>query len=105
MDSDIIEQTEIMKIPLTQSSESKKSTIRYAWVILFKLDVNERNPFIMVKLREFVGSNFPWRAIEGELTQDFRMKAHSFSNMEGETYYIFAKVEYGKNHNRSILYL
>lgn len=79
--------------PLTQ--EEGRSKVKYAWVILFHYDVNESNPFSIVPLSTFVGSDFPWDSVEGILSPGFRMEKRTFSNMTGY-YTVFAKIEVGK---------
>ena len=96
MDLEIIKDTEIQRVPLTQ--DTSKSQIKYAWVILFLFDLNEKNPFRIAKLRDFIDSNFPWRSIKGELTKECRIRLHEFSCYPGKQYFIFAKIQYGTVH-------
>ena len=94
MDSEIIQNTEIQKIPLTQ--EVVKSKVKYSWVVLFDFDINNPNPFIIVKLRDFLDCVFPWRSIKEEFTREFRIQLYEFSNFPGKQFFIFAKIQYGK---------
>lgn len=93
MDSELIPDTEIQNVQNTQ--EGNVSANKYSWVILFLLDVNEMNPFSMVKLTEFLGTDFPWKSITGEMSRDNRIKPHEFQKNPGKRFYVFAKVQYG----------
>lgn len=79
--------------PLTQ--ENGISKVKYAWIVLFNYSINEPEPFSMVPISHFVGSDFPWDSVEGFLSAEFRSKKRSFSNLRGSFYTIFAKVEFG----------
>lgn len=79
--------------PMTQEG---RSTVKYAWIILFNYSINEAQPFSIVPLSNFVGSNFPWETVEGALSPEYRMRTWNFSNMPDDTFTIFAKVEVGK---------
>ena len=94
MDSEIIEETEIQRIPLTQ--EVPKSKVKYAWAILFLNDINERRPFMVFKLTKFLNTNFPWKAFEGEMSIALRIKEFEFTCMPNQKFFIFAKIQYGK---------
>lgn len=94
MDSEILQDTEVQGLPLTQ--EAVKSKIRYAFVILFEFNVDEENPFQIYSLKTFEKTNFPWRSIQSEMTRDLRIRQYELSCFPGKEYFIFAKVEYGK---------
>lgn len=94
MDSEIIPATQIAQLPLTQ--KDKKSKIKYSWIILFKFDVNETQPFSVAKLKDFADCDFPWNTITQELTHLARIQIHEFSCLPGHQYAIFAKIQYGK---------
>ena len=96
MDSEIIEGTQIMRIPLTQSNG--KSKVKYSWIVLFKIDVNEREPFFCEPVKTFEGSNFPLTSIQGEMKKECRIKSYEFNCFPGELFFIFAKVQKGKVH-------
>lgn len=81
--------------PLTQ--EQGKSTVQYAWVILFHYDIDDPTPFTIVPLSFFAGSDFPWSAVKGVLHSDFRSQKMTFSKIPGKEYMIFAKVEIGES--------
>lgn len=102
MDSEIIENTQVLKIPSTQ--EGVKSKVRYSWVVLFHFDINNENPFIIVKLRDFLDCEFPWRSIKQEFSREFRIKLFEFSCFPGKQFFIFAKIQYG-NYTRPTLYM
>ena len=93
MDSDIIPDTEIPKIPLTQ--ETVKSKVKYSWVVLFDFDINNPAPFMIVKLRDFLDCVFPWRSIKAEFTREFRIQLYEFSCFPEKQFFIFAKIQYG----------
>ena len=93
MDSDIIQGTEIQRLPLTQ--DENKSKIQYSWVILFDIDIHKPNPFFIVKLRDFVDTDFPWKSMKDVMTPETRIASHTCSNFPGSKFHIFAKVEYG----------
>lgn len=93
MDSEIIPDTEIQNVPLTQGQV--KSKIKYSWVILFKYDVNESNPFEMARLGQFLNSDFPWKVIKEELSKEYRTIVHELAGFPSSKVLIFAKVEYG----------
>lgn len=93
MDPEIIPDTEVQNIPLTQ--DVVQSKIRYAWAVLFENNVNEPKPFSIVRLRDFVDTNFPWSSFSGEMTSESRIKLHSFSTIPEKCFHIFAKIEYG----------
>ena len=79
--------------PMTQKSE--KSRVQYAWIILFKVDINEEEPFSIVPLKFFTeAKDFPWNFIEGEMSSECRNEICTFSNLVGE-FKIFGKVEKG----------
>lgn len=92
MDSELIPDTEIQNLPLTQNGKSK---IRYAWGIFFDHDVNEPTPFSIKRLAEFVDFNFPWKAITDEMTFDIRIMTLKFPTYPGKEFSIFAKIQYG----------
>ena len=94
MDSEMIPDTEPQSVPMTQ--EQGKSHIKYSWAFLFKFDINEENPFCVVKLKDYLDTDFPWKLIRGEMTRERRIQMHEFSNEPGVCYFIFAKIEYGK---------
>lgn len=95
MDSDLIQDTEIQKLPNTQPNG--KSKIKYAWGIFFEVDVNVSQPFCLLKLRDFLNTDFPWRSIWDEMTIESRLQKHKFPSVyEGKEFFIFAKVQYGK---------
>lgn len=96
MDSEIIQETQAPNLPLTQDTVKKKSVIQYAWALLFHFDINNNNPFTMVRLRDFAHCNFPWGGIKGEMTREFRIKLHTFSTIPDKQFYVFAKIQYGK---------
>ena len=79
---------------LTQ--DSGVSEVTYAWVILFKVDIDESHPFQIMPLNFFVDSDFPWGAVKGILSPDFRSTKITLSKLPGDYYTIFAKVEIGK---------
>ena len=83
--------------PLTQEVGSSK--VQYAWVILFNYDINESNPFGVYPLSLFVGTDFPWKAVKGVLSSEFRKEIRSFSNIPGKEFNIFAKIEVGELYN------
>lgn len=93
MESEFIPNTEIQKIAMTQ--DSVKSKVKYAWVVLFDFDINNNEPFIIVKLRQFLDCIFPWHSIKEEMTMDFRIKLFKFSCFPGKQYFVFAKIQYG----------
>ena len=93
MDSEIIESSEIRAPPPPLTQTVSKNV--YAWVILFKNDINELNPFRLEKLKTFLNSNFPWKLVQGEMTKELRKKVHQFSCFPGEEFYIFAKIQHG----------
>ena len=95
MDSEMIPDTEVQKIPLTQ--ETVKSKVQYSWVVLFDFDINNPKPFTIAKLRDFLGCVFPWRAIREELTREFRIQLFEFSCFPDKQFFIFAKIQYGNN--------
>lgn len=79
-----------------QTQVKGKSSIPYAWVILFNKDVDKALPFSIVRLTIFQNSNFPWECITSDMSQQFRLSVRTFSNFPPEDrYYIFAKVEQG----------
>lgn len=78
------------------SREYGYSEVQYAWVILFMYNIEEPQPFSMFPLSLFLGSDFPWDAVKGSLSSEFRVKSRAFSNLPGQLYTIFAKVEVGK---------
>lgn len=82
--------------PTPSTQEGCPSKVKYAWIILFNYDINEPEPFSIVPLSSFVGSNFPWNAVEGFLSSEARIKRRVFSNFPDKVYTIFAKVEIGK---------
>ena len=97
MDSDIIENTEIQRLPLTQDDGNGKSKIKYGWIILFEKNVNVSKPFTIVKLRDFLNTDFPWKRIWDEMTKECRLQTHVFSSLfPGKEYFLFAKVQYGE---------
>lgn len=96
MDSEIIEETQIPKLPCTQDTVKKKSVNQYAWAILFNFDINNIKPFSIVRLRDFAKSNFPWGGIKGEMSREFRIQLHEFSLIPGKKFFVFAKIQYGK---------
>ena len=102
MDSEIIQETQLPNVPFTQDAVKKKSVNQYAWVILFHFDVNNCNPFSIMRLRDFTNSNFPWRGIKGEMTREFRILLHEFSCIPNKQFFIFAKIQYGKKSNKNI---
>lgn len=93
MDSEMIPNTEIQNLPLTQ--DTVKSKVQYSWVVLFHFDINNPKPFQIVKLRDFLKCVFPWRAIREEMTREFRIQLFEFSNFPEKQFYIFAKIQYG----------
>lgn len=104
MDSEMIENTEIQNIPSTQENGGGKSQIRYAWGIFFEVDVNVSQPFLMLKLRDFLNCDFPWRSIWDVMTQKSRCVVHEFPSLfEGKKFHIFAKVQYGMLRNQKII--
>ena len=78
MDSEIIEATQLPSVPLTQ--ECGKSHIKYAYTVLFKVDVNETKPFIIVPVKTFAKSNFPWRAPRLVFLKDFCVSVNFFAD-------------------------
>ena len=82
-----------MSPPMTQTSGV--STQKYAWVILFQYNINVSSPFSIAPLSCFAGSDFPWQAVEGKLSTKFRKERRKISNLPGDEYLIFAKVELG----------
>ena len=92
MDSELIENTEIQRLPLTQSE--KKSQNKYAWAVLFSRNVNLKEPFSLVKLRDMLNTNFPWKIIKGEMSFHSRMQIHELPCLPNPCY-IFAKIQYG----------
>lgn len=81
--------------PATQMSGVSK--VKYAWVILFNMDVDDEAPFIIVRLTHFKNSDFPWAGITEEMTKEFRVGVRKISNMPPEnSYCIFGKIEHGK---------
>lgn len=98
MDSEIIAESQISNLPLTQDTVKKKSQNQYAWVIVFHFDIHTIKPFSIVRLRDFAtqNSNFPWHGIKGEMTREFRITLHEFSTSPGKQFFVFAKIQYGK---------
>lgn len=93
----MIEQTEIQNIPNTQDNDRGRSKIKYAWGIFFEVNVNQENPFFVVKLRDFLKEDFPWKTIWDEMTKESRTIAYEFPSVFSEkTFYIFAKIQHGK---------
>lgn len=90
-----IEDTQVANVPLTQ--ESAKSEVKYTWCILFEFDVDLRKPFSIMKLKTFLGTDFPWRSISGEMTKESRIRLHEFSACPGKKFFVFAKIQYGKS--------
>lgn len=78
-----------------RTQESGKSKVQYAWVILFHHSLNVSSPFSIVPLKFFLGSDFPWKSVEGMLSPRSRTEKYSFENLPGKHYSIFAKVEFG----------
>lgn len=76
-----------------------KSSITYAWVILFHFDPDKPSPFSILRLTHFQNSNFPWECIKSDMSQQFRVQKRSFSNLPDAQYGIFAKVERGELFN------
>ena len=75
-----------------------KSRVKYAWIFLFKDDINAEDPFSIMPLSFFADvEDFPWTFIEGEMSPECRHEVRSFSNMTGK-YRIFGKIEKGKNY-------
>ena len=72
------------------------SKVCYAWIIIFKNDINLENPFSVMALNVFKDiDDFPWKVIEGEMTCACRCEIRSLSNLSGG-YRIFAKIEHGE---------
>lgn len=82
--------------PLTQTTG--KSKVKYGAIFLFKEDIDVEDPFSIVPLSFFGNTNFPWSAIEGEMTSECRKEVRTFSNLPGK-FRIFAKIEMGKFYN------
>ena len=93
-DPEIIEETQAPQVPLTQ--EVVQSEVKYTWCILFEYDINLQCPFNIMKLKTFLGTDFPWKSISGEMTKESRIKLHEFSAMPGKKFFVFAKIQYGK---------
>lgn len=73
------------------------SRVCYAWIIIFKNDINLESPFSILPLSFFSDcDDFPWKFIEGEMTSSCRSEVRAFSKLPGEHYRIFAKIERGK---------
>lgn len=72
------------------------SKVQYAWVIVFTMNVDCETPFNIIRLTQFKDTDFPWNCITEEMTEDFRTALRTFSNMPGNKYCIFGKVEHGK---------
>ena len=87
---------ETPSVPLTQNNNGGMSKVQYGSIILFKEDINEPQPFSIVPLNFFRGTNFPWSSIEGEMTKECRIGVRTFENLNGN-YRIFGKIERGKN--------
>lgn len=86
--------------PSTQ--ENGRSSVQYAWVILFKYDINQSHPFSILPLSFFMDSDFPWESVEGFLSAEFRIQTRRFSCLGEDLYTIFAKVEVGKNFMKNV---
>ena len=82
--------------PLTQETNNRRSEVQYAWIILFHYSIHDFCPFSIIPLAYFLGSDFPWNAVEGILNPEFRMERRTLSKLSGGDYTIFAKVEVGK---------
>lgn len=79
--------------PATQNCGISK--VQYAWVIVFTMNVDRDAPFNIIRLTHFKNSDFPWNGITEEMNEEFRTCQRTFSNMPGNKYCIFAKVEKG----------
>ena len=81
--------------PSTQVSGVSK--VQYAWVVIFTWNVDLEYPFSIVRLTHFKNSNFPWTGITEEMTEEFRLCVRKFSNLPGQEYSVFCKIEHGMN--------
>ena len=76
------------------------SHIEYAWAILFDNDKDAEKPFLIVPLKIFENTDFPFKAVEGIMSPGFRAKVWTFSNFPGRQFRIFAKIERGTSSAR-----
>lgn len=73
-----------------------KKEYKYQWVILFHWNVDEENPFFMLKLSNFKDTDIKPEWIKRNLSVDSRIKQlKNLSPFPGGTYSLFAKVEEG----------
>lgn len=77
------------------TQKERLSQVKYAWAFLFKNDVNESQPFSIVPLSHFEGSNFPWHSIKGVMDSQERKKIRSLERLPGSSHRVFAKIEHG----------
>lgn len=80
--------------PPTQSGG--RSKVKYGSIFLFTEDINVQDPFSIVPLSFFIGTDFPWSSIEGEMTSESRSVTRTFTNLKGK-FKIFGKIEKGNN--------
>ena len=81
--------------PATQVTGFSK--VKYAWIILFTMDVDRELPFSIIRLTHFKDFDFPWKGITEEMTDEYRTCLRTFPNFQGgHQHCIFAKVEHGK---------
>lgn len=98
MDSEndsIIPESVGKRCPPENTQPSEMSSITYAWVILFVMDVNLEKPLKIVRLSHFKDSDFPWEIIKSDLNSNARIASRKFKNMGDQSYGIFAKIEKG----------
>lgn len=57
---------------------------------------SDPQPFSMVPLNFFAGSDFPWSAVKGIMHSEFRSEKRTLSKIPGKEFMIFAKVEIGE---------
>lgn len=86
--------SEVLEGPEGTQISGKSSRI-YLWAIFFHFDPNDENPFSIVSLDNFKGTNFPYNLITGHLGLQNRLKPRELSKLPGQKYCLFAKIEEG----------